>query len=97
MEDNTRIPLPKSKWQEQFEFEKAQLEKYGHASSLTYEEWLKIKGYSFANDKLQYIIETESEFLKKINDLTEGIAVYFNKDESLTVNTCCCEVIFKFK
>ena len=37
------IPVPKNKLQEQFEFEKAQLEKYGYVSSMTYEEWLKLK------------------------------------------------------
>lgn len=45
------IPVPKTKLQEQFEFEKSQLEKYGHISSLTYEEWLKVKGYSSENNK----------------------------------------------
>ncbi len=37
------IPVPKNRLQEQFEFEKAQLEKYGYVSSMTYEEWLKLK------------------------------------------------------
>lgn len=39
------IPVPKNKLQVEFEFEKSQLEKYGHVSSLTFEEWLKLKGY----------------------------------------------------
>lgn len=91
------IPVPKNKLQEQFEYEKSQLEKYGYVPSLTYEEWLKIKGYSPKDNKLQYVIEREPEFLKRINNLTEGIAGYFNKGESLTVNTYCCEVTFEFK
>lgn len=37
--------VPKNKLQEQFEFEKSQLEKYGYVSSMTFEEWLKLKGY----------------------------------------------------
>jgi len=37
------ILVPENKLQEQFEYEKLQLEKYGHVSSLTYEEWLKTK------------------------------------------------------
>lgn len=37
------IPVPKNKLQEQFEFEKSQLEKYGHVSSITFEEWPILK------------------------------------------------------
>ena len=39
------IPVPKNQLQVKFNQEKQQLEKYGHVSSLTFEEWLTVKGY----------------------------------------------------
>lgn len=40
------IPVPKNQLQIEFEQEKQQLERYGHVSSLTFEEWLTVKGYT---------------------------------------------------
>lgn len=37
------IPVPKNQLQIKFEQEKQQLERYGHVSSLTFEEWLTAK------------------------------------------------------
>ena len=45
------LPVPKNKLQEQYEFEKNQLEKYGFISSITFEEWLVIKGYKKNNKR----------------------------------------------
>lgn len=45
------IPVPKNKLQEQFEFEKSQLEKYGFVSSMTFEEWLILKGIKEGGEK----------------------------------------------
>jgi len=51
------MPVPKNELQKQFEYEKSLLEKYGHVSSLTFEEWLKIKEtaeHASENNKLQF-------------------------------------------
>lgn len=50
------IPVPKNQLQikfEQFEQEKQQLERYGHVSSLTFEEWLTVKEYTKIEKKWQ--------------------------------------------
>lgn len=40
------IPIPKNQLQVKFKQEKQQLERYGYVSSLTFEEWLTVKGYT---------------------------------------------------
>lgn len=50
------IPVPKNELQEQFKYEKSLSEKCGRVSSLTFEEWLKIKEtvkHACENNKLQ--------------------------------------------
>lgn len=62
------IPIPKNQLQVKFEQEKQQLERYGHVSSLTFEEWLTVKGYTKNRKEMTREEEIEKEAYRVSNN-----------------------------